>query len=335
LRKIHCAAAPASEGRANALPKKQVGVAMTEIGNQISNGDRATEDAPKTLSISPQRLVSQTSRQACLVHIYPTGPGMGTRYPLGDTPLVVGRSEGCDIRIVDRSVSRRHAEIQPRANGIYAVDLQSTNGTFVNNKPQEQCKLQDGDYLRVGNCIYRFLDGGNVEAEYHEEIYRLTIIDALTETFNKRYLLEFLTRELARCGRHGRPLALLMFDLDHFKLINDQLGHQGGDFTLRELAADIKKDIRIEDLFARYGGEEFVVVLVECLPDAAAQIAERLRRRVEEYPFEFEGRPFKVTVSIGVASTKGDAPMTAAELIRQADENLYRAKEQGRNRVVI
>src|SRR5207342_1315340 len=154
---------------------------------------------------------------------------------LGDTPIVLGRGSDCDIRINDHSVSRRHARIQPGADGYYAVDLQSTNGTFVNDIPASMCKLKDGDYLRVGNGIYRFLAGGNVEAEYHEEIYRLTIIDALTDIHNKRYFLENLARALSCSIRYRRPLALVMFDIDRFKLINDQLGHLCGDFTLREL----------------------------------------------------------------------------------------------------
>src|SRR5947208_12516043 len=109
-------------------------------------------------------------------------------------------------------------------------------------------KLKDGDYLRVGNWIFRYLTGGNVEAEYHEEIYRLTIIDALTGIHNKRYLLEFLDRELSRSARHHRPLALLLFDLDLFKAVNDEIGHLGGDFTLRELAGCLKNAIRKEEL---------------------------------------------------------------------------------------
>ena len=175
------------------------------------------ERVTETWVTLPERPVSISNRNACLVHIYPTGPGMGTRYTLGDTPLVLGRGSDCDIRINDHSVSRRHARIQPGADGYYAVDLQSTNGTFVNDVPASMCKLKDGDYLRVGNCIYRFLAGGNVEAEYHEEIYRLTIIDALTDIHNKRYLLEFLDRELARSARYNRPLSLIMFDIDRFK----------------------------------------------------------------------------------------------------------------------
>src|SRR5437660_4535028 len=250
------------------------------------------EKATETWVTGPDRLVSTTRRDACVVHIYPTGPGMGTRYPLSDTPLVVGRGNDCDIRINDHSVSRRHARIQPGPEGFYAVDLQSTNGTFVNNVPASMYKLNDGDYLRVGNCIYRFLAGGNVEAEYHEEIYRLTIIDALTEIHNKRYLLEFLDRELARSARHHRPVALIMFDLDGFKKINDELGHLGGDFTLRELATGIKKGIRKEDLFARFGGEEFVVVLPETTREGAQQMSERLRQLVENHPFQYEERRY-------------------------------------------
>jgi diguanylate cyclase (GGDEF)-like protein len=292
--------------------------------------DKVTE----TWVTAPERPVSSVSRDACLVHIYPTGTGMGCRYPLGDNPVVIGRGGDCDIRINDHSVSRRHARIQPGADGYYAVDLQSTNGTFVNDVPASMCKLKDGDYLRVGNCIYRFLTGGNVEAEYHEEIYRLTIVDALTDIHNKRYLLEFLDRELARSARYGRPLALLLFDIDLFKAVNDELGHLGGDFTLREIAACVKSVIRKEELFARYGGEEFAVVLPETTRDGAIAVGERIRAMVEGNPFLYESKSYHVTISLGVATTNGDAALTPAELIRQADDRLYQAKREGRNRVV-
>jgi diguanylate cyclase (GGDEF)-like protein len=291
------------------------------------------EKTTETWVTGPDRLVSATRRDACVVHIYPTGPGMGTRYPLTDAPVVLGRGNDCDIRINDHSVSRRHARIQPGADGYYAVDLQSTNGTYVNDVPASICKLKDGDYLRVGNCIYRYLAGGNVEAEYHEEIYRLTIIDALTDIHNKRYLLEFLDRELSRSARHSRPLALILLDLDRFKAINDDLGHLGGDFTLREVASCIKSSIRKEELFARYGGEEFAIVLPETTLEGAVSVAERLRTRVEKHTFQYEGRTYPLTISLGVITTTGDAAMTPHELIRQADEKLYQAKNEGRNRV--
>jgi diguanylate cyclase (GGDEF)-like protein len=292
------------------------------------------EQTSETWVTAPDRLVSATRRDACVVHIYPTGPGMGTRYALGEAPMVLGRGTDCDIRINDHSVSRRHARIQPGADGYYAVDLNSTNGTFVNDVPASICKLKDGDYLRVGNCIYRFLAGGNVEAEYHEEIYRLTIIDALTDAHNKRYLLEFLDRELSRSARYHRPLTLIMFDLDRFKAINDELGHLGGDFTLRELAACVKGSIRKEELFTRYGGEEFVLVLPETPLEGGVVAAERIRALVEKHPFLYEGKAYPVTISAGVAATAGEAGLTPLDLIRQADEKLFEAKRLGRNRVV-
>jgi two-component system cell cycle response regulator len=294
------------------------------------------EKATDTWVTAPERPVSSIRRDACVVHIYPTGPGMGTRYPLNDVPVVLGRGNDCDIRINDHSVSRRHARIQPAADGYFAVDLQSTNGTFVNDVPASMCKLQDGDYLRVGNCIYRYLAGGNVEAEYHEEIYRLTIIDALTDIHNKRYLLEFLERELSRSARYHRPLALMMLDLDKFKVLNDELGHLGGDFTLRELAAVVRAGIRKEELFARYGGEEFAVILPETTRDNALIVAERVRGMVQDHTFRYEGKDYKVTVSVGVTGTTGeDKALTSHELIRLADEKLYQAKSEGRNRIAF
>lgn len=295
-----------------------------------SGADRVTE----TWVTAPDRPVSITTRQACLVHIYPTGPGMGSRYALGDQPLVIGRGNDCEVRINDHSVSRRHARIQPGADGYYAVDLQSTNGTFVNDVPASMYKLKDGDYLRIGNCIYRFLMGGNVEAEYHEEIYRLTIIDALTDIHNKRYFLEFLDRELARSSRYDRPLSLVMIDIDRFKLINEELGHLGGDVTLRELAARIKGSIRKEELFARYGGEEFTIVLPETSAAGAVALCDRLLRVVSEQSFQYEDHTYNVTISAGVVTTQGEKSITPVELIRRADEKLYQAKRDGRNRVV-
>src|SRR5438477_1541633 len=275
-----------------------------------SGKDGPMDKVTETWVTAPERPVSITNRSACLVHIYPTGQGMGARYPLVDTPLVLGRGSDCEIRINDHSVSRKHARIQPGIDGYYAVDLQSTNGTFVNDVPASMYKLKDGDYLRVGNCIYRFLMGGNVENEYHEEIYRLTIIDALTDTHNKRYFLEFLDRELSRSCRYGRPLSLVMIDIDRFKSLNETLGHLGGDFTLRELAARIKGNIRKEELFARYGGDEFAVVLPETTCEGAVRLADRLVTVVNQLPFQYEDKVYAVTISAGVAMTLGEKGMT-------------------------
>jgi diguanylate cyclase (GGDEF)-like protein len=203
----------------------------------------------------------------------------------------------------------------------------------VNDTPAKRTPLNDGDYLRVGNCLYRFLAGGNVEAEYHEELYRLAIHDALTGLYNKRYLMDYLQREIDRSARYSRPLALIIFDIDHFKAINDTMGHLAGDLTLRELAGRLRGEICKDDLLARYGGEEFATVLTEADKTAGAELAEQLRRTVEDHTFTFEGRRYPVTISLGVASIQGDE-LPPQELIRRADERLYRAKREGRNRVI-
>jgi diguanylate cyclase (GGDEF)-like protein len=276
-------------------------------------------------------------KEACLVHIYPTGPWMGMRHALASQPLIVGRGEDCEIRVLDTSVSRRHARIERIGDDFFVLDMQSTNGTYVNDRqslPGDPIPMRDGDYLRVGNCIFRYLASGNVEADYHEEIYRLTIVDALTQIANVRYFNEFLEREVLRTVRHRRPLSLVLFDIDRFKEVNDRLGHLGGDFTLRELAACVKKVIRREDLFARYGGEEFALVLIETGQKDAVVAAERIRQLVEDHPFRFDDKVFHLTISLGVAECPLDGTATARELMRRADENLYAAKRAGRNKVV-
>jgi diguanylate cyclase (GGDEF)-like protein len=281
---------------------------------------------PGTPVLSPVR--------AYLVHIYPPGPSLGLRHPLSDRTVVLGRDGDCDIVIDDCSVSRRHARFVPDGDGFMVVDLHSTNKTSVNKVEVSECRLKDGDDLRFGNCIYRYLASGNVEAQYHEEIHRLVITDVLTHISNRRHLMHCLNRELLRSARYQRPLALVMFDVDHFRLINERHGHLGGDFTLRELALCVQGIVRKEGLVARYGGEEFAVVLPEANLEMGLHAAERIRDRVANYPFEYGGRPFSVTVSLGVAATSGQEVLTPEEFIEHADRLLYQAKHQGRNRVI-
>ena len=293
------------------------------------------EKTTDTWVSTPARLSGGSHLDACLVHIYPSGPSMGKRYALGTDTWTIGRGDGCDICVPENTVSRRHARIEPGADGYAVSDLSSTNGTYVNDAPAGgRCVLADGDYLRVGNCIYRFLAGGNIESEYHEEIYRLTIVDGLTQLHNQRYLLDFLERELARTGRHARPLSVLLIDLDHFKQVNDTHGHLAGDFVLQELGHRLRPLVRREDLFARYGGEEFALVLVEAPRETALDVAGRVRAGVADAPFTFDGRSIPVTVSVGVATTSGaEAALAPADLLKRADAKLYEAKRGGRNAV--
>lgn len=277
---------------------------------------------------------NRTEKKACLVHIYPYGPNLGQRYQLAEDPLLMGRDDDCHIQIEDHTVSRWHARIILCTGGFRVLDLNSTNGTYVNQMRVGNAVLMDGDYLQIGNCIFRFLAGGNVENRYHEEIYRLTIIDALTNIHNRRYFFDFLERELVRSNRHHRPLSLIMFDIDCFKALNDRLGHLAGDYALRALAEVLKEEIRRDELFARYGGEEFTVILSEADHAGAMKMAERIRSRVEQHQFCFEDQPFSLTISLGVATVKGDTATTYEQLVREADNRLREAKLRGRNAVV-
>ena len=192
--------------------------------------------------------------------------------------------------------------------------------------------MRDGDFIKIGRTIFKFLTGGNIENAYHEEIYRLTTIDGLTQIFNKRYFLDTLEREVARSHRYRRALSLVMFDIDHFKKVNDGYGHLAGDYVLKHLAQTVRAKIRREDCFARYGGEEFAIVLPEidngnCLP-----FAEKIREIVEKTDFKFENARIPLTISMGIATVDPELG-DAAAIIKRADERLYEAKASGRNRV--
>jgi diguanylate cyclase (GGDEF)-like protein len=264
------------------------------------------------------------TQQDVLVQIYPAGQNMGRKYILQGKTIAMGRDPASDIVISSDSVSRRHARMTVEGGRRLVTDLQSTNGTYVNDQPILSEFLNNGDQVKVGDTIFKYLVGSDVETAYHEEIYRMTIVDGLTGVFNKRYFIEALEKEMSRAQRYGRPLSILMFDIDHFKRVNDNYGHLAGDYVLQALARLISTRARREEIFARYGGEEFVILLPE------TQLAEQLRKRVASYTFVFEGEEIPITVSIGVATIQGDG-ISETEFIRRADEKLYQAKADGRN----
>jgi diguanylate cyclase (GGDEF)-like protein len=272
----------------------------------------------------------------CLVVIYTKEPTLlGKRFVLDTSPMRVGRGAENHIVLDGDSVSRRHTHLEQRSAVWFAVDDNSTNGTYVNDEQivREQ-SLSNGDRIKVGPTIFKYLSGQDVEAQYHEEIYRMTIIDGLTQAHVKRFLLEALEKEIIRARRHTRDLSFLMFDIDHFKKINDVHGHLAGDFVLKELARIVQGRIRRDEVFARYGGEEFAIVLPETTLEGARALAEGLREKVEQSRFVFQNESIKVTISIGV-STLTEQDKTSMDLIRSADAKLYEAKRGGRNRVVM
>ncbi len=267
-----------------------------------------------------------------LVTIY--GSRIGYKIDLDPTrpSTVIGRDLDADIPVDDESVSRRHCRLMYLDGAWFIEDLRSTNGTYVAGSPITRTPLRDGDLVKIGSTIFKFLSTSNVEAAYYEEIYRMAIFDGLTQIHNRRYFEEYTEREISRCRRHERALSLLLFDVDRFKGINDRFGHLSGDYVLRTMAGIIARRIRREELFARYAGDEFVIVLPETGLDDAQRFGEVVRRMVDEFDFRFDGRALPVSISVGVGTFSGDMS-TPAHLVAAADQALYRAKEHGRNQV--
>jgi diguanylate cyclase (GGDEF)-like protein len=274
--------------------------------------------------------------EACLVQIY--GPNLGKKIALSSEEVTIGRGESCTVALegID-NVSRKHCAILLKPDGVFLKDSGSTNGTYLNSvEVRGETPLRSGDLIQVGSAIFKFLlagKEGSLEAQVHEEIYRLAIIDGLTQVHNKRYLFEFLDREMARCHRHARALSLVLFDIDHFKKVNDSYGHLAGDYVLRELAVALKSRVRKEECFARHGGEEFCLVLPETGGEKAVSIADKLRKIVEQHHFVFEGKRIPVTLSAGVADLEPGHDSPTA-FLKTAEARLHQAKHGGRNRVV-
>ena len=270
--------------------------------------------------------------QDCLVVIYaPSSNQLGKRFSLASGTVNIGRGGENDVILHSDSVSRRHARIEIRADNYHIIDTHSTNGTYINDELVQDSRLRRGDQIKIGDTILKFLSGADLESQYHETIYRMTIIDGLTGIHNKRYFVEQLDRELSRATRHDRPLTLVICDIDHFKRVNDEFGHLAGDHVLKEVAQLAKSRLRPDDVIARYGGEELAIILPETDLAGGIQIAGELRTMIATATIVFEDEDIDVTVSCGVAQL--DPRWSAYDFVRAADEKLYDAKRTGRNRV--
>lgn len=273
-----------------------------------------------------------TGVAGCLLQIHPLQIDSGL-VALKAPIFTIGRDDHCQLTVQDASISRHHAVIERTEEGYFVNDQKSTNGTWVNEERVERSPLTPGDRVRLGGVVFKFLSASHIETHYHEAVYSMMTRDSLTGVWNKRYFLEVLEREIKRNRRHNRPTSLIMFDIDHFKSINDTYGHLAGDEVLRELGERVQGILRDDEVVARYGGEEFVVLLGEVNADSAYQTAERCRAAVAETPFATTAGELNVTISAGVADTIETNTDSASALIDQADMRLYAAKNGGRNRV--
>ena len=260
------------------------------------------------------------------------------QWTIDSSDIIIGRSMTSSIFIDDRSVSKSHAKLTISFGEVAIIDLDSTNKTVVNGTaipPFVPKKLENSDQVKIGNVLFKFLEEGSIEAAAHQNLQQKSEKDPLTEIWNKGALLVKGPEFFKRSRLLEIPLSLLVFDLDHFKKVNDNYSHQAGDYVLKEVAKIVdNKLIRNDDYFARFGGEEFVIMLFGSNIQQAEEIGERIRTTIENHNFVFDNQKLPVTVSIGI-SAQEDKMTSFDELFAKADSALYASKNSGRNRVTI
>ncbi len=262
------------------------------------------------------------------------GPHVGRIYPIRQATTIIGRSSECDVAIKDQTISRAHAQIVIDGGQVILIDLDSTNGTFVNQMPVREQHLREGDKLQLGSTVVvKFTYQDDMERKFQDDLHQSATRDPLTKVFNRGYLLEQIKRDLSHAIRNVRPLSVLICDLDHFKQINDEHSHLAGDEVLRAIASRMVGLLRKEDTLGRYGGEEFIICARDADCDHAWQLAERIRREIETKPVMWNDKPIHVTCSIGIGCVEGAKSMEVTDVIQLADEQLYQAKANGRNQV--
>ena len=249
---------------------------------------------------------------------------------------VFGRdSSQTSIYIPNNTLSRRHLELKyVSADEVKVADLGSTNGSFLNDEPlkaNQFYNLKDNDILRVGDIVFKYIAAGNMEAhsifKFRDEVYT----DPLCQIYNRKYMEDKGQELISKCQKNNSPLSFIIFDLDHFKKVNDQYSHLAGDFILSCVSSLVQKCIRKSDAFCRIGGEEFSIVL-ECPLTEATQLMEQVRQKIENETFDFEGQPIQITISSGVTSLES-SDKSWKDLYERADSLLYKAKKQGRNQI--
>jgi diguanylate cyclase (GGDEF)-like protein len=265
------------------------------------------------------------------------GENAGEMHALRQSEIIIGRARTSTIRLDDDGVSRSHAKVTCLGSEVHIEDLESANGTFVNEEPVVSRRpLTDGDKITLGSVtILKFTYNDDLDESFQRRMFEAALRDGLTTAYNKRYFMDRLTKELAYARRHGVALSLIMLDIDHFKRINDTFGHPTGDAVLVKLSKLALDTLRTEDVFARYGGEEFAVICRGVDVQNATSVAQRLRELVASMRTKVDGGDAAVTLSLGVAGYPDIDAEKPEQLVSAADEALYEAKRAGRNRVCV
>lgn len=309
-------------------------------GSPPSARSGAHEDEGESTRITQlSSLESELRARRQQVHAYLVvlaGTNVGEMHKIEGPETIVGRAMSAQLRLNDDGISRRHCRVLSIGGRVIIEDLGSANGTLVNGDMIQHQELKEGDKVRLGaNTMLKFTYQDKLDEAFQQQMYDAALRDGLTKAYNKKFFVDRLDTEFAYARRHKTMLSLVMFDVDHFKRVNDTYGHLAGDAVLVHLARITHSMIRTEDVAARYGGEEFAIICRGIPLLNAGVVGERLRAAVETANFEFQGRRLPVTISCGVAALPESNVATSQELVGEADSALYEAKKTGRNRVCL
>ncbi|MBN2493976.1 MAG: GGDEF domain-containing protein [Deltaproteobacteria bacterium] len=295
--------------------------------------DRFEHTCTVELKVSELDL-DRPERKAFLTVIRGRGADLGRSIEIA-RPVIIGRDPACDMPLNDPGVSWHHARITPGGTELYHVsDMGSTNGTRVNGHCFEGAwQLRPGEKIFVCETVVRFSLADAMELGFQREVAQLVSTDPLTGLEAKRVFDDALDQALATAGRSGRPLSVLMMDMDGIKAINDTHGHLFGAHCIQTAGRLIGEIVSAERGHAcRFGGDEFTAFLPGTGKARASEIAGRIREAVDSAGMRREGVDLHPTISIGLATFPEDAE-TVLDMVAAADEALYRAKAKGKNRV--
>lgn len=305
---------------------------LDDENTELDPNDESTDlniDDPTMVVESVPEQEDTLVRNASLIVL--AGGEIGRTYRLSEKESVFGRSLLASHWITSRSVSREHAKVvrvhEPDQEYFELIDLESRNGTRVNNARVERARLKNGDKVQMGEVLFKFVLQDEADSQFHQDVHRLIHYDQLTGLLTMEAFRRRLDTEMRKTGAF---LTLAMTDLDGLKRVNDTHGHLAGRMVVREMGTLIREAIRSQDFAGLYGGDEAIILFPATHLEQALPVAEGLRQAIEARTFEHEGRTFNVTISQGLAEWPKQA-RTPEQVIAAADAALYAAKEGGRN----
>ncbi len=295
--------------------------------------ERLTEVVERTQSVTSAPAPPALPRAPYLVVLTGDHEGRVIKLPVAGS-FVIGRADSCDFSLEDDGISRVHARVLVANGAVVLEDNGSRNGTFIGPQAIRRQRLIGDEIIRVGaRTVLKFSLMDAVEEDYLRRLLSAALKDPLTGLYNRRHFDERLATACAASQRHGEVFSLALADIDNFKLVNDTYGHAVGDVALRKVAEELHGGARREDEVFRYGGEEFALLMRNTSQNGAAEVAERMRRAVEQADIQTETAVLKITLSLGVSEFAPGDDMNS--LFSRADKALYEAKRGTKNCVVI